>query len=136
MSRTSNRPIPAKIIEPKLLLFLVKNYHPNFYKFDLTNPWACSLTLLTLVIYLIIYTPLKKKSAYATEAGAISGALPPLIGWVAAAGEPSVYGWILFGIYSLGNFYHFMAIAWNFRKDYRTGGFKLLNGNPDGFPFS
>ena len=136
MSRTSNRPIPAKIIEPEtaLIFGIILSSLGLIILWIGTNPWACSLTLLTLVIYLTIYTPLKKKSAYATEAGAISGALPPLIGWVAAAGEPSVYGWILFGILFTWQLPHFMAIAWNFRKDYQTGGFKLHKlGNPDGF---
>ena len=74
-----------------------------------------------------------KKSAYATEAGAISGALPPLIGWSCSC-RISVYGWILFGILFTWQLPHFMAIAWNFRKDYQTGGFKLHKlGNPDGF---
>ena len=99
-----------------------------------TNPWACLLTLLTLVFYLLIYTPLKKRSPYATEVGAVSGALPPLIGWVAASGEPSLYGWILFGILFTWQLPHFMAIAWNFRKDYEQGGFKLQNlGSANGF---
>ena len=76
----------------------------------------------------------KKKSPYATEVGAISGALPPLIGWVAASGTPSSYGWILFGILFTWQLPHFMAIAWNFRKDYKTGGFKLQDlGNPNGY---
>ena len=65
---------------------------------------ACSLTLLTLVIYLIIYTPLKKKSAYATEVGAISGALPPLIGWVALQENHLFMAGFYSVFYSLGNF--------------------------------
>ena len=81
--------------------------------------------LLTLIVYLLLH--FKKRSPYATEVGAISGALPPLIGWVAAAGEPSIYGWILFGILFTWQLPHFMAIAWNFRKDYEKGGFKLQN---------
>jgi protoheme IX farnesyltransferase len=87
-----------------------------------------------LVVYLLIYTPLKKRTPYATEVGAISGALPPLIGWVAASGGPTTYGWILFGILFTWQVPHFMAIAWNFRQDYQKGGFQLHNlGNPNGF---
>ena len=136
MPRTANRPIPSHLVEPELALIfgLFLSSIGLIILWMGTNPWACSLTLLTLIVYLLFYTPLKKRSPYATEVGAISGALPPLIGWVAAAGEPSIYGWILFGILFTWQLPHFMAIAWNFRKDYEKGGFKLQNlGNPDGF---
>ena len=69
--------------------------------------------------------------------GAVAGALPPLIGWVAAAGSPSVFGWILFGILFTWQMPHFMAIAWNFRDDYSKGGFKLhLFGDENGYLLS
>ena len=98
-----------------------------------TNQWAAILTLATLAIYLLLYTPMKKRSPYATEVGAVSGALPPLIGWVAAEGAPTTYGWILFGILFAWQLPHFMAIAWNFREDYSKGGFKLHQlGDPEG----
>lgn len=136
MPRTSERPLPSRLIEPEVaLIFGVALSSIGLALLWIgTNPWACLLTLLTLVFYLLIYTPLKKRSPYATEVGAISGALPPLIGWVAASGEPSPYGWILFGILFTWQLPHFMAIAWNFRKDYERGGFKLQNlGRADGF---
>jgi protoheme IX farnesyltransferase len=136
MPRTSERPLPSRLIEPEVaLIFGVALSSIGLALLWIgTNPWACLLTLLTLVFYLLIYTPLKKRSPYATEVGAISGALPPLIGWVAASGEPSLYGWILFGILFTWQLPHFMAIAWNFRKDYERGGFKLQNlGSANGF---
>ena len=136
MPRTANRPIPLKLIEPDIALYfgVILSSIGLAILWIGTNAWACSLTLLTLIVYLLIYTPLKKKSPYATEVGAISGALPPLIGWVAASGTPSSYGWILFGILFTWQLPHFMAIAWNFRKDYKTGGFKLQDlGNPNGY---
>ena len=136
MPRTANRPIPAKLVEPEFALIfgVILSSIGLAILWIGTNPWACALTLLTLIVYLLFYTPLKKKSPYATEVGAVSGALPPLIGWVAASGEPSSYGWILFGILFTWQLPHFMAIAWNFRKDYQTGGFKLQDlGNPNGF---
>lgn len=136
MPRTANRPIPAHLVEPEVALIFgvcLSSIGLTILWIG-TNPWACSLTLLTLIVYLLIYTPLKKRSPYATEVGAISGALPPLIGWVAASGEPSMYGWILFGILFTWQLPHFMAIAWNFRKDYEKGGFSLQNlGNPNGY---
>ena len=95
--------------------------------------WAYSLTFSTLFIYLAIYTPLKKRSPLAIEIGAIAGALPPLIGWVVAAGSPTTYGLILFGILFAWQLPHFMAIAWNHRKDYTKGGFKFHQFNdPNG----
>ena len=136
MERTVNRPIPSHLVESEIaLLFGVCLSSIGLTILWIgTNPWACSLTLLTLIVYLLIYTPLKKRSPYATEIGAISGALPPLIGWVAASGEPSTYGWILFGILFTWQLPHFMAIAWNFREDYNKGGFKLQDlGNPNGY---
>ncbi len=136
MPRTAKRPIPANIIEPEVALaFGVCLSSIGLAILWIgTNPWACSLTLLTLFVYLLVYTPLKKRTPYATEVGAISGALPPLIGWVAASGAPSLYGWILFGILFAWQVPHFMAIAWNFRSDYQQGGFKLHSlGKSDGF---
>ncbi len=136
MERTVNRPIPSHLVESEIaLLFGVCLSSIGLTILWIgTNPWACSLTLLTLIVYLLIYTPLKKRSPYATEIGAISGALQPLIGWVAASGEPSTYGWILFGILFTWQLPHFMAIAWNFREDYNKGGFKLQDlGNPNGY---
>ena len=94
-------------------------------------------TFATLVIYLLLYTPLKKRSVFAIEMGAVAGALPPLIGWVAAAGSPSAFGWILFGILFTWQMPHFMAIAWNFRDDYSKGGFKLHHfGDENGYLLS
>lgn len=131
MSRTANRPIPAKLVSSQFALsfgiFLCVLGLGILWAG--TNHWAFLLTFLTLVVYLALYTPLKKKSPFAIEIGAVSGALPPLIGWVAAAGDPTLYGWtygwILFGILFAWQLPHFMAIAWNFRDDYEKGGFRL-----------
>ena len=131
MARTASRPIPAKLVSPEIALcfgFLLSAL--GLVTLWLwTNPWATILTFSTLVIYLAIYTPLKKKSPLAIEIGAIAGALPPLIGWVVAAGQPTTYGLILFGILFAWQLPHFMAIAWNHRKDYTKGGFKFHQFN-------
>jgi protoheme IX farnesyltransferase len=135
MARTVSRPLPSGLISPGFaLLFGVILSSIGLYILWLgTNPWAFLLTVATLGVYLLAYTPMKKRSPYATEVGAVSGALPPLIGWVAAEGAPTTYGWILFGILFAWQLPHFMAIAWNFRDDYSKGGFKLHQlGNPDG----
>ena len=131
MARTANRPTPARLVSPDFALFFgILLSASGLAVLHLgTNAWASSLTALTLVIYLLLYTPLKKKTPLAIEIGAVSGALPPLIGWVAAAGSPTLYGWILFGILFAWQLPHFMAIAWNFRDDYEKGGFRLHNFN-------
>ncbi len=135
MARTASRPLPSGLISPELaLVFGITLSSLGLYILWVgTNPWAAILTLATLIVYLLIYTPFKKISPYAIEIGAVSGALPPLIGWVAAEGAPTTYGWILFGILFTWQLPHFMAIAWNNRTDYSKGGFKLHElGDSDG----
>src|SRR6185295_12409049 len=91
-----------------------------------TNTMAALLALATLILYVVIYTPLKRRSEIATLVGAIPGALPPLIGWVAGRGSLSIGGWVLFAIVFLWQIPHFMAISWLYREDYGKGGFPLL----------
>ena len=134
MPRTAGRPLPSRLIEPETALAFglgISAIGLLILWFG-TNAWATGLTLGTLLTYLLIYTPLKKKTVYATEIGAIAGALPPLIGWVAAAGQPTTFGWILFGILFAWQLPHFMAIAWTYREDYRRGGFVMPSHSGDG----
>ena len=127
MERTKSRPIPSKLISPftALAFGIFLCTVGLFILWAGTNQWAAILTFATVSIYLLLYTPLKKKSSWAIEIGAVSGALPPLVGWVAAANYPTTYGWILFGILFAWQLPHFMAIAWNHRSDYSKGGFQL-----------
>jgi protoheme IX farnesyltransferase len=87
---------------------------------------ASALALFTLSSYLLIYTPLKRRSPACTLIGAIPGAMPPLIGWAGAAGHLSSEAWLLFGIVFLWQFPHFMAIAWMYRDDYQRAGYRVL----------
>ena len=97
------------------------------------NVLAASLALATLVIYLAVYTPLKRRSPVATLVGAVPGALPPLIGWTASHGSLSSGGAALFAILFLWQIPHFMAIAWMYRDDYSSAGFPMLPViEPDG----
>jgi protoheme IX farnesyltransferase len=97
------------------------------------NALAALLALSTLVTYLVLYTPMKRRSSIATLVGAVPGALPPLIGWTAAHGSLSMGGWSLFAIVFLWQIPHFMAIAWMYREDYRSAGFPMLPVvEPDG----
>jgi protoheme IX farnesyltransferase len=98
-----------------------------------TNVLAATLALATLGVYLIIYTPMKRRSPIATLVGAIPGALPPLIGWVASNGRLTLGGGALFLIVFLWQIPHFMAIAWLYREDYGKAGFPMLPViEPDG----
>jgi len=97
------------------------------YSFSAEAAWV---SLLSLVLYGFVYTPLKKINSIAVLVGAIPGALPCLIGWLASfrEGNPNSWtgGWILFAIQFLWQFPHFWAIAWVAHKDYTLAGFKLL----------
>jgi len=90
------------------------------------NLLAASLALATLVVYLAIYTPMKRRTSIATLVGAVPGALPPLIGWTASHGTVSAGGAALFAIVFLWQIPHFMAIAWLYRDDYGKAGFPML----------
>src|SRR5581483_299647 len=84
------------------------------------------LGALTLASYLFIYTPLKRVTTLNTIVGAIPGALPPLMGWVAARGEINLGGWSLFAILFFWQLPHFLAIAWIYREQYARAGFMML----------
>jgi protoheme IX farnesyltransferase len=97
------------------------------------NVLAASLAAATLAVYLIVYTPMKRHSPFATLIGAVPGALPPLIGWTASRGSLSMGGVALFAIVFLWQIPHFMAIAWLYRDDYGKAGFPMLPViEPDG----
>jgi protoheme IX farnesyltransferase len=128
MVRTRTRPLPAGRIEPVTAL--------GFGGFCAvagltwltltTSPLTAGIGAATLLVYLFIYTPLKTITYWNTLIGAIPGALPPVIGWVAARGEMGVGGWLLFIFQFLWQIPHFLAIAWLYREDYARGGFAML----------
>jgi protoheme IX farnesyltransferase len=91
-----------------------------------TNALASLLSILTLLGYLFLYTPLKLKTPLCTLIGAFPGAVPPLIGWAAACGRLDANAWLLFAIIFLWQFPHFMAIAWMYREDYARAGYLVL----------
>jgi protoheme IX farnesyltransferase len=90
------------------------------------NVLASLLALLTLLSYLFIYTPLKRKTPLCVLVGALPGAVPPLIGWAAASGKLSFEAWVLYAMLFLWQFPHFMAIAWMYREDYDRAGYLVL----------
>ena len=95
------------------------------------NPLAASVALVTLLLYVFVYTPLKPLTSLNTVIGAIPGALPPMIGWGAATGRLGIEAWALFLIVFLWQFPHFLAIAWIYRDDYRRAGFRMLTARDD-----
>ena len=128
MKRTQSRPLPTGQVSPGgalVLGCLLSLAGVSQLTFG-ANLLAGMLGLATIVSYVAIYTPMKRVTRWATEIGAIPGALPPLIGWAAAEGSISGLGWILFGILTVWQMPHFMAIAWTFRKDYGSAGFPML----------
>jgi len=135
MRRTRNRPIPDGRIRPEEATFFGLGLAAAGLAllFVTTNLLATSAAVATLVVYVLIYTPLKRRSALATLVGAVPGALPPLIGWAASHGSLSPGGWTLFAIVFLWQIPHFMAISWLYRDDYTRAGFPMLAvTHPDG----
>ena len=91
-----------------------------------TTPAAAVVAVTSFALYVGVYTPLKRTTTLNTQVGAISGALPAVIGWAAVRGTVEVHGWLLFAILYLWQIPHFLAIAWMYREDYRRGGFCML----------
>ena len=131
MDRTKNRPLPmGKISSKKSILISI-----IFMLVGLTlmgyflNIYAAVISFLSLLLYSFIYTPLKRVGPIAVFVGAIPGALPPLIGWVANTNSISLEAVIIFSIQFIWQFPHFWAIAWLYDDDYKKVGFKLLPSN-------
>jgi protoheme IX farnesyltransferase len=131
MKRTANRPVASGRMSVKeaTVFAIIAGAAGVFILWYWFNYQAALTGLFSLFLYGFIYTPLKKVNSIAVLVGAIPGAIPCLIGWVAATGSFSAGGWILFGIQFLWQFPHFWAIAWIAHHDYSAAGFKLLPGD-------
>lgn len=128
MKRTANRPLPMGVLsvaEAWVFTAVLGGLGLGLLTYFF-NPLAAALSLVSLILYGFIYTPLKTISPICVAVGAIPGGLPPLIGWVAATGYLGIEGWILFGIQFMWQFPHFWAIAWVLDDDYKKAGFKML----------
>ena len=128
MDRTKSRPIPAGLISIKTALSfgLVQSIIGFAILWVLVNQLTAILGLATIVLYLFVYTPLKKITWLNTTIGAIPGAMPALGGWAASANQLSPNAWILFAILFLWQHPHFYAIAIMCKDDYERAGFKML----------
>ena len=135
MIRTRGRPLPSGQLKPAhALIFGIGLSLIGFVELWLgANALAGLAGLFTLASYLLVYTPLKKRSPICTAVGAIPGAMPPLIGYAGASGHITWEAMALFAILFVWQFPHFYAIAWMYREDYARGGIKMLPVmRPDG----
>jgi protoheme IX farnesyltransferase len=128
MDRTRFRPLPAHKVSPAMVLFLGSSLAAGgvTYLAATTNSLTAGLDAATLVSYLFIYTPMKRVSSLSTPAGAIPGALPPVMGWAAASGGLDAGAFVLFGILFLWQIPHFLAIGRLYKDDYANAGFPML----------
>ena len=133
MHRTADRPMAAGRISLThgLVLGFAATFLGSLYLAYTTNLLTGTLTLLTAIGYVAIYTPLKRVTTINTFIGAFPGALPPLIGWTAARGLIEWPGVALFAILFVWQFPHFMAIGWMYREDYTRGGIRLTPNLPN-----
>jgi protoheme IX farnesyltransferase len=96
------------------------------------NGLTAALAAISLAIYLFGYTPLKPMTSLSTLVGAVSGAIPPMMGWTAAQGELGLGAWMLFLILFFWQLPHFLALSWMYREDYARAGFPMLAASDDG----
>jgi len=128
MRRTANRPLPSgRVTARQAFLFgLLLSLAGGLYLFIAVNVLTALLAITTLLSYLLIYTPLKRKTPLCTLLGAIPGAMPTLIGWAGASASVGPRAWLLFTILFLWQFPHFLAIALMYREDYSRAGYQML----------
>jgi len=128
MNRTKDRPLPAGRINPQdaLLLGILLSGLGAAYLVIAVNYLSGAIALMTLLVYIFVYTPMKRVSSWNTLIGAVPGALPPLIGWAAATNHLGLESWLFFGLQFCWQMPHSLAIAWLYRQDYQDGGFKMI----------
>ncbi len=128
MRRTANRPLPSKRLSllHASIAASVMIFGGTLYLWLTTNALAALLTLATSVVYLGVYTPLKRVSPICTFIGAFPGAMPPLLGWVALRNRVDWEAILLFTILFLWQFPHFYSIAWLYREDYERADIRML----------
>jgi len=130
MRRTASRPLPSGRLKSReaFLFGILLSIAGGLYLAVAVNRLAAFLAISTLLSYLLIYTPLKRKTPLCTLLGAFPGAMPTLIGWAGASASINRHAWFLFAILFLWQFPHFLAIALMYREDYARAGYKMLPG--------
>jgi len=135
MPRTAARPLPTGRVSSAEALFfgIAQCLIAEVYLAFAVNMLTAFMGAMVIVGYVLVYTPLKTRTSASTAIGAIPGALPPLMGWTAAANDITIGAWALFAMQFLWQFPHFLSIAWIFRKEYANAGIKMLPAvEPDG----
>jgi heme o synthase len=128
MRRTARRPLASGRLKAfRVLCFGISlSLAGSLYLALEVNVLASLIAVITLLSYLFLYTPLKRKTPLCTLVGAFPGAAPPLTGWAAARGQLNAEAWVLYALIFLWQFPHFMAIAWMYREDYARAGYLVL----------
>lgn len=128
MRRTASRPLPSGRLNPReaLMFGILLSAAGGIYLSITVNGLSALLAISTLLSYLLIYTPLKRKTPLCTLLGAFPGAMPTLIGWAGASAHIDPQAWFLFTILFLWQFPHFLAIALMYREDYARAGYRML----------
>jgi protoheme IX farnesyltransferase len=128
MTRTSSRPLPTGrlSVQEAVVFSVVTLFASLIILWFATNPLTVLLSFVSMLLYTFAYTPLKRVGPIAVFVGAIPGALPPLLGWIAFSGAITYEALIIFGIQFIWQFPHFWAIAWVADDDYKKAGFRLL----------
>lgn len=128
MRRTASRPLPSgRLTDREALVFgILLSVSGGFYLLAAVNALSALLAVSTLLSYLLVYTPLKRKTPLCTLLGAFPGAMPTLIGWAGASATINRQAWFLFAILFLWQFPHFLAIALMYRDDYSRAGYRML----------
>jgi len=128
MHRTQSRPLPSGGMGMihAFLAASIMGYLGIAILGVLVNLLAAGLALLTILIYVLLYTPMKARTTLNTLVGAVCGAIPPMIGWAAATGSLETGAWVLGAILFVWQLPHFLALAWMYREDYARAGFIML----------
>jgi protoheme IX farnesyltransferase len=128
MRRTASRPLPSgRLTGREAFVFgILLSVAGGLYLLVAVNALSALLAVSTLLSYLLVYTPLKRKTPLCTLLGAFPGAMPTLIGWAGASGNITRQAWFLFAILFLWQFPHFLAIALMYRDDYSRAGYRML----------
>src|ERR1700726_2844711 len=128
MRRTASRPLPSgRLSSREAFLFgMLLSVAGGLYLAVAVNALAALLAILTVLSYLLVYTPLKRKTPLCTLLGAFPGAMPTLIGWAGASAHITRQAWFLFAVLFLWQFPHFLAIALMYRDDYSRAGYRML----------
>lgn len=128
MDRTRTRPLPSGRISPRhaLAFSLLLSALGVAVLASFVNALTAVLGAITVLLYVLVYTPLKTRTSLCTLVGAVCGAIPPMMGWTGAVGRLESGAWILAAILFAWQIPHFLALAWLYRTDYLRGGFRML----------